>query len=132
MIGWYDEWLKGMGAGLMNEPAVKYWVMGANTWRTGSAWPLPETRWTKFYLSSWERLTTEPPLPADRSSAVSPQPDVFVQMPPTQTLEVARLRYLSDPLPEDVLVAGPISLTFYASTDQEDTNWIVALQDVGP
>ena len=37
---------------------VKYWVMGANEWRTASDWPLPQTQWTKFYLQSWGRLTT--------------------------------------------------------------------------
>ena len=26
-------------------------------------WPLPETRWTKYYLSHWEGLSTEPPRP---------------------------------------------------------------------
>jgi hypothetical protein len=39
---------------------------------------------------------------------------------------------MTDPLPHDVLVAGPIVLTLYASIDQEDTNWIVILKDVGP
>ena len=34
--------------------------MGANEWRSGSDWPLPETQWVKFYLRGWERLTTEP------------------------------------------------------------------------
>ena len=32
----------------------------------------------------------------------------------------------------DVAVVGPISLTLYAAIDKEDTNWIVALKDVGP
>ena len=55
-------------------------------------------------------------------------------MPPTQTMKVERLRYMTDPLPHnhDLLVAGPISLTFYASIDQSDTNWIIGLKDVGP
>ena len=39
---------------------------------------------------------------------------------------------MTDPLPHDVLVAGPIALTLYASIDQDDTNWIVILKDVGP
>ena len=25
--------------------------MGANTWKTSPAWPLPQTRWTTYYLS---------------------------------------------------------------------------------
>jgi uncharacterized protein len=60
IIRWYDHWLKGVDTGLMDEPTAKCWVMGANTWRTGSAWPLPETQWTELYLSSWERLTAVP------------------------------------------------------------------------
>src|SRR5262249_13874444 len=56
----------------------------------------------------------------------------FVQMPPTQTNEIARLRYLTDPLPCDTLIAGPAVLRLFASIDQDDTNWIVTLKDVGP
>ena len=132
IIRWYDHWLKGKDNGIMDEPPVRYWVMGANEWRTGADWPLPETRWTKYYLSSWERLTTEAPRPNSETNAAAPQPDVFSQMPPTQTMKVERLRYMTDPLPHDLLVAGPISLTFYASIDQSDTNWIIVLKDVGP
>jgi predicted acyl esterase len=53
-------------------------------------------------------------------------------MPPTHTNRIQKLRYLTDPLPKDTLVAGPMSLTLYASIDQRDTNWIVVLKDVGP
>jgi len=53
-------------------------------------------------------------------------------MPPTQTNEIARLRYMTDPLPEDTLVIGPLALNVYAAIDQDDTNWIVILKDVGP
>jgi len=105
--------------------------MGANKWRYGTDWPLAETQWTKYYLNSWERLNPESHLPAGQTYA-NTQPDAFVQMPPTQTMKIERLRYMTGPLPEDTLVIGPISLTLYASIDQEDTNWIVILKDVGP
>ena len=39
---------------------------------------------------------------------------------------------MTDPLPQDVDVVGPIALTLYAAIDQNDTNWIVVLKDVGP
>ena len=60
------------------------------------------------------------------------EPDVFTQMPLTRTVKVERLRYMTDPLPHDVDVVGPIALTLYAAIDQNDTNWIVVLKDVGP
>jgi hypothetical protein len=53
-------------------------------------------------------------------------------MPPTQTNAVQFLRYLTDPLPADVLVAGPAVLNLFAAIDQDDTNWFVTLKDVGP
>jgi uncharacterized protein len=130
ILRWYDHWLKGISTDIMDEPPVKYWVMGANEWRYGDDWPLPETRWIKYYLHSWERLRPDPFVPSSRDA--SEAPDAFVQMPPSQTRTVQRLRYMTDPLPEDILIAGPSVLHLHASIDQEDTNWIVILKDVGP
>jgi putative CocE/NonD family hydrolase len=104
--------------------------MGANKWRYGADWPLPETQWKKYYLDSWERLREEPFVPSSRDG--SKEPDAFVQMPLTQTRTVQRLRYITDPLPEDTLIAGPSALHLHASINREDTNWIVILKDVGP
>lgn len=130
IIRWYDHWLKGEDTGIMDEPPVRYWLMGANQWRTGTDWPLPETNWTKFYLSHWETMTAEPPR-ANGGEALR-EPDVFAQMPLTKTDKVERLRYMTAPLAEDLTIAGPISLTLHAAIDQDDTNWIVVLKDVGP
>jgi uncharacterized protein len=91
---------------------------------------LQETRWTKFYLNSWERLRAAPFTSASAEDELPP--DAFVQMPPTQTNAVQTLRYMTDPLPHDVLIAGPSVLNLFATIDQDDTNWIVTLKDVGP
>ena len=130
MLRWYDHWLKGVDTGIMKEPPVTYWVMGANEWRHGADWPLPETQWTKLYLASWERLTAEPYIASSVDKYIPP--DVFAQMPPTQTNRIAKLRFLTDPLPHDLLVAGPSVLNLFAAIDQDDTNWIIILKDVGP
>jgi hypothetical protein len=132
IIRWYDHWLKGVDTGVMDEPPVRYWLMGANQWRTGDDWPLPETQWTKYFLSSWGRLATQTPVHPSQSNAVATDPDVFSQMPLKQTKKIEKLRYMTEPLGEDVTIAGPISLTLHAAIDQEDTNWIVVLKDVGP
>ena len=130
VLRWHDHWLKGIDTGVMDEPPIKFWVMGANEWHTASDWPLPETQWTKLYLNSWERLRAEP---FTTSSVDDDQaPDSFVQMPVTQTKAIQALRYMTAPLAADVLVAGPIVLNLFAAIDQDDTNWIVTLKDVGP
>src|SRR5579864_8181200 len=130
VLRWHDFWLKHLNTGIMDEPPVRYWVMGANEWRTANNWPPPDAKWTRLYLSSWERLT--PDLPEPASATETQPPDAFVQMPPSQTTAIQRLRYMTAPLPHDVLVAGPIVVTLYAAIDQDDTNWIVVLKDVGP
>ena len=130
ILRWHDYWLKNINTGVMDEPPVRYWVMGANEWRSGADWPLPETQWTKFYLNGWERLQAAPFTSSSAEDELPP--DAFVQMPPTQTNVVQRLRYLTDPLPADILVAGPSVLNLFAEIDQEDTNWFITLKDVGP
>ena len=130
MLKWFDHWLRGIDTGIMKEPPVKYWVMGENRWRSAHSWPLQDTQWTKLYLNNWERLSAEPFTPSSVDRFIPP--DAFVQMPPTQTKTVQKLRYLTDPLPDDVLVAGPISLKLFAAIDQDDTNWFAILKDVGP
>src|SRR5204863_10100837 len=121
---------KRIDPGIELEPPVKFWVMGENKWRQADDWPLPETRWTKLYLRNWERLSAEPFIPASVDEFTPPV--AFLQMPPTQTNVVQKLRYLSEPLPHDVLIAGPSVLNLFAEIDQDDTNWIVILRDVGP
>jgi uncharacterized protein len=53
ILRWYDHWLKGRDTGLQNDPPVKVFVMGANRWRYAQDWPLPETRWDRYYLDSF-------------------------------------------------------------------------------
>ncbi|MCO5159522.1 MAG: CocE/NonD family hydrolase [Mesorhizobium sp.] len=130
ILRWYDYWLKGIDTGIMNEDPVKVYVAGAGKWLQASAWPLPQTAWTPFYLDSWERLRTKPFTPASRDETAIP--DAFVQMPPTLTRSVSRLRYLSEPLADDLLVVGPAAMTLFAEIDQADTNWIIVVRDVGP
>ena len=130
MMKWYDYWLKGIDTGVMEEPPVRYWVTGENKWRYASNWPVPETKWTPLYFDSWERLRTEP-VDVDAFDGAN-IPDTFVQMPPTLTNNIEKLRYMTDPLPEDVTIAGPISTTFFAAIDSDDTNWFVELKDLGP
>ncbi len=130
ILRWYDHWLKGIDTHVLDEPPVCFWVTGANTWRTGTGWPLPETRWTPLYLDSWERLRPEPFVARSADEAIPP--DTFVQMPLSQTRKVTGLRFLSAPLAQDLTIAGPATLKLFASIDQPDTNWIVTLSDVGP
>jgi putative CocE/NonD family hydrolase len=77
-VRWFDHWLKGIDNGIDREPPVRVFVMGANRWREAEDWPIPETRFTSYYLHSRGAANTrfgngslspEPPTadePADR------------------------------------------------------------------
>jgi hypothetical protein len=57
-VRWFDYWLKGVDNGVMNEPAVKLYVMlpsdqgsvGSGFWVSGGSFPLPGTQTTRCYL----------------------------------------------------------------------------------
>jgi predicted acyl esterase len=125
LIRWYDHWLKGKDTGMMNEPPIKYFVMGQNKFRYANEWPLPGTEWKKVYLRRWEQLSFEPELHQD-------EPDGFFQQPLHLSNKRDSVIYLSPPLDDDLQVIGPTALNFYASIDQDDANWIVRLYDVSP
>lgn len=51
---WFDYWLKGVDNGIVDEPPIHYYVMGAPkqaAWRTAEQWPLPGTQRTRFYFA---------------------------------------------------------------------------------
>lgn len=51
-LRWFDYWLKGINTGIMQEPPIRLFVMGANVWRNEQEWPLARTEFTPYYLHS--------------------------------------------------------------------------------
>ncbi len=51
-LRWFDHWLKDVDNGIATEPLVSLFVMGANEWIKGNVYPLPQTRFEKWYLHS--------------------------------------------------------------------------------
>ena len=70
-LRWFDYWLKDINTGIMEEPAVRVYLMGAERWLEGDSWPLPGTQYVSYYLRAGEgqptgslndgRLLREPP-----------------------------------------------------------------------
>jgi putative CocE/NonD family hydrolase len=158
-LAWFDHWLKGTDNGADHEAPVRVFVMGANRWREAADWPIPGTRFTKYYLRSLGeantrfgngRLETEAPAadePADhyRYDPADPvpskgghsccTPDVapvgpFDQAEIEQRADV--LVYSTPVLQQAVEVTGPISVTLFATSSAVDTDWTAKLVDVYP
>lgn len=73
-LRWYDHWLRDLDTGVLDEPPISLFVMGANRWRHESEWPLPGTELMPWYLSSGGRanslvgdgvLRPDPPGPSE-------------------------------------------------------------------
>ena len=55
---WYRHLLEGEENGVLDMPPLQYYLMGRNEWRSAAAWPIPGTRFTKFYLHSGGQANT--------------------------------------------------------------------------
>nr|NNM89537.1 CocE/NonD family hydrolase [Bacilli bacterium] len=144
----FDHTLKQPDPGLEQEPPVRLFVMGSNTWRYASAWPLPETTYTPYYLHSESTLSTTTPTlePADHYTYDPLNPVIttggnllmtpsYRPGPLDQATVEARddvLVYTSAPLEEALTVIGPVKARLFVSTTAQDTDFVVRLTDVDP
>lgn len=159
-LRWFDRWLKDEDNGVENDKPVQIFVMGANAWREEDDWPLPDTKFTPYYLHSGGRansasgngtLTTEKPgeepedvylydprnpVPTVGGPTFLPGLFVGVNAGPRDQREVeARedvLCYTTPPLARPTEVTGPIELVLYASSSALDTDFTGKLVDVSP
>ena len=120
-LQWYDYWLKGIDTGIMDEPAVKVFVMGANEWKMAEDWPLPGTKWIPFNLHTGGILCEIEPWPEAPCASYEDSPN-----------NRTGLKYYSPPLVENTEVIGPIALNLYASCRGTDINFFITLWDVDP
>lgn len=153
---WYREnvefpffmyYLKGKGE--MKLPEVTAFMTGANEWKSYTAWPPKEATPKNLYLHANGKLSFSPP--PDRSNAydefisdpTKPVPftaQTTMAMGHTFMVEDQRfawtrpdvLVYQTEPLQEDVTIAGPAKVVLYGSTSGTDCDWIVKLIDVYP
>jgi len=132
--------------------------MGPNVWAHGDTYPLEDTEFRPLYLNGGGRLSFEPPAvdtPPDRYTydPGDPTPDFRLweeadedrqRSRPTGERDreaaehhrrVAESRrdlaiYETEPLPEPLRFAGPLSAVLYAASSACDTDWFVTLSEV--
>ena len=51
-LRWFDHYLKGIDNKIDQEPLVSLFVMSSNVWVNGPCYPLPETKFENWYLTS--------------------------------------------------------------------------------
>ncbi len=150
---WFDLWLKKDNESeAANWSPVQLFVMGANRWRHEQEWPLPQTRYTEFYIHSGGQANTAA---GDGTLSETPpeteSPDIYEYDPrdPVMTLYSPGgqqepydqrsldsrkdvLVFTTSPLKNTIEVTGPVSAKIFASSSAVDTDWIIKLIDVWP
>jgi uncharacterized protein len=125
ILRWHDHWLKGKDTGIMEEPQVKLYITGKETYRYEKDWPVKNVDYTKLYLRRWEGLSFE-------AEMYQPEPDAYLQQPLQVSSKRDMVKYISPALPAALELTGGAALNMWASIDQDDTNWLVRLYDVFP
>ena len=130
-------------------PEAYVFETGANAWHALDAWPPREARPLALYLSGSGRLSRESPSETAEafdeyvSDPAKPVPfieDVDVGMEREYMVADQRfagrrpdvLVYETEPLEEDLTIAGPITASLSVSTTGTDSDWVVKLIDVYP
>ncbi len=144
---WFRYWLKGRGDGRF--PDAQLFDAGTNQWRAFDRWPPREATVRRLYLQPNGRLSFDPPseragFDAYVSDPARPVPYVprsvefgswHRWMTEDQRFADGRpdvLTWHTEPLQEDVVIAGNIVGRLFASTTGSDADWVVKLIDVYP
>ena len=129
-LAWFDHWLKGADTGIVDGPAIRYWMPGADEWRTADSWPPPDPAPLELALNGDATLDVDEVVPAARQYMTLGAGLNRAKASPTDP--PASLVWTSTPLPEDWDVVGDLELVLHATATAADTAWIATLQDVAP
>jgi len=151
VLGWMDRHLRGIGAKPPAEPPVRYFVMGANEWKSAGGWPPPARPVTYLLTAAAPRRpgTLSPAAGAPGPGSRAPGPtSTFVSDPDHPVLNpydsagahdyraLAErddvLTFDSAPFEMDTEVTGPIVARLFVSCDCRDTDIWARVYDVAP
>jgi predicted acyl esterase len=152
-LRWFDYWLKGKDNGIMDEPPVRYYVMGdvadpkapGNEWRTAISWPVP-SKPTSYFLNAGGTLTEKLPEQTESTDIYKYDPKNPVPTVGGANLSIKRgpmdqraignrkdiLKYVTGVLTSPIEITGRIKVELWAESDCPDTDWMAKLVDVYP
>jgi putative CocE/NonD family hydrolase len=141
----FEHYLKGRGAA---QPKAVVFETGTNVWRTFDAWPPKAAQPKTLYFRAGGKLSFDPPAEVagvDEYTSDPAHPVPFVgyttdTVPQRYMVDDQRfagtrpdvLVYQTDPLEEDVTIAGPISPKLKVASSGTDSDFDVKLIDVYP
>jgi len=129
-LAWFDHWLKDRDTGILDGPAIRYWMPGADEWHTSDSWPPVGVVGRLMSLRADGELGDDEGTPGQRSFMVLGTG--LGRARPSETDPPSVLEWTSAPLEQALDVVGDIEVELQANSTAIDTAWIVTLQDVAP
>ncbi len=147
MIPFFRHFLKGEGE--LDLPEAWIFETGANRWREFAQWPPHGLENATFYFAGGGALSTDRPgdgdpafdeFVSDPANPVPYTPVITTRWHSEYMVEDQRfaarrpdvLVFRSEPLDQDVTMAGPITARLWVSTTGSDADWVVKLIDEFP
>ena len=153
---WLEHFLKNVDNGIEKTPAVEYYTLGENCWKSAQAWPPENTISDSFYLTGGsapakgdkescgkgllmetvsqdqgaEEYIYDPENPAVHLVDMS---ENELEVPEDYTQEEKRediLSFTTEKLSRPVTVTGDLLVVLYVSCDCPDTDFFVRITDV--
>jgi len=151
LLQWLGYWLRGFPASVLDEPNVRYYLLGDPNrtdemgcqWLEAKSWP-PTTLEKQFYLATEEKLDEMPPQAGSLTftfNPLSPVPTVggnnltIKNGPYDQRAVGSRddvLSFISGELTAPLRVEGFVRGRLFVSSNQPDTDFTLKLVDVYP
>ncbi|VVJ22058.1 Uncharacterised protein [Amycolatopsis camponoti] len=157
-LRFFDRWVRGRTEAPDDSPRVRIFVMGVDRWRDEPDWPLPDTRYTGFFLDGGGRANTaagdgvlthdapageatdtirydpRDPVPSLGGTVLAATPGTYPG-PADQSAAEARedvLCFTTPVLDRPVEVTGHITLVLHIRSSTPDTDFTGKLVDVHP
>jgi len=152
MLRWFDYWLKGIDNGIMAEPPILYYVMGApegKAIRWASAWPLPQAKPVSYYFrggpsgsvqsvndgllsrtagkSGADSYTVDYTATSGAKTRWTGGPTAYADMTPNDR---KALTYTTEPLAEPVEIVGHPVIHLWLRSSADDLDVFAYLEEV--
>ena len=151
-VRWFDQWLKGINTGILDEPRFAVYVRDWHPpgpgvdeipghWRWEEGWPIERSVTKTFYAGQDHGLSSSPSAQATHSLKYKPSVGLagggpvmwWGNIPPDQqSMDDYSLIYDSQPLGSPLEILGMPRAILKVSSDVSRANWVVRICDVAP
>ena len=151
-VRWFDQWLKGIDTGILDEPRFAVYVRDWHPpgpgvdeipghWRWEEGWPIERSVTKTFYAGQDHGLSSSPSAQATHSLKYKPSVGLagggpvmwWGNIPPDQqSMDDYSLIYNSHPLDSPLEILGMPRAILKVSADVSRANWVVRICDVAP